>query len=133
KNSSLKASPNPDRASAPSSIRMVAMYRFLHIGFAFPGAIKMRDLEPAMTTIGDWVRYSALSWIVWTDKPASQVFQILRWHLDANDQVYIVKLDTLDSYGSLSPWIWTWMNSKTRTIATGPSLEHLMALAKPKT
>jgi hypothetical protein len=82
------------------------MYRFLHIGLTFPGVPKMRDLEPVMTTIGDWVRYSAVSWIVWTDKPVANVFATIRQHLDPYDQVFIVKIDTLDSFGNVGPWFW---------------------------
>ena len=111
------------------------MYRFLHIGFAFPGVPKMRDLEPVMGTIGDWVRYSAVSWIVWTDKPSRDVFLTIRQHLDPQDQVIIVKIEPTDSFGSISPWIWDWINSKTPTptVRSGMTLEEMLGLPKPKT
>ncbi len=107
------------------------MYRFLHIGFAFPGVPKMRDLEPVMSTIGDWVRYSALSWIVWTDKPPGEVFAAIYRHLDPQDNVLIAKIDTLDSFGRVQPWVWQWINSKTSqpTVLGGLSLEELVGLA----
>jgi hypothetical protein len=94
----------------------------------------MRDLEPAMATIGDWVRYSALSWIVWTDKPAGEIFATLRPYLDTQDQVLIIGVNMQDSFGSLTPWIWTWMNSKLAApaIAHAPTLEELLGLPKPK-
>jgi hypothetical protein len=112
----------------------MAMHRFVHIGFAFPGAIKMRDLEPVMGTIGDWVRYSPLSWIVWTDMPTGSIFARLRPYLDSQDQVLIAPLNLQDSFGSLSPWIWTWINSKTTapTISHGATLEEMLGLPKPK-
>ena len=72
----------------------------------------MRDLEPVMSTIGDWVRYSAVGWIVWTNQPAADVFWKLRRWLDIHDQVLIAKMDPTDSFGSLSPWIWPWIDSK---------------------
>jgi hypothetical protein len=89
------------------------MPRFVHVGFAFPGAIKMRDLEPAFYAMGDdWIRYSITSWIVWTDKPAATIFVMLRPYLDAGDQVLIAPIDVKEAFGSLSPWIWNWINSK---------------------
>jgi hypothetical protein len=75
-----------------------------------------------MSTIGDWIRYSALSWLVWTDKPVQTVFWTLRSHLDHNDQILIAKLDLNDSFGSLSPWIWTWIRSKGQPLLTGNDL-----------
>jgi hypothetical protein len=108
------------------------MHRFVHVGFAFPGAIKMRDLEPVMGTIGDWVRYSALSWVVWTDMPPTDIFVRLRPFLDSDDQVLIAGLNLQDSFGNLSPWIWTWINNKTTVIGHGPSFEELIGLPKPK-
>jgi hypothetical protein len=112
----------------------MAMNRFVHIGFAFHGVPKILDLEPVITTVGDWIRYSALSWIVWTDKPVGEIYFTLRRYLDAQDQVLVVKLDMLDSFGTLSPWIWEWINSKTgsTTVVTGRALEEALGLPKPK-
>jgi hypothetical protein len=109
------------------------MFRFLHIGFSFPGVPKMRDLEPAISLVGDWIRYSALSWIVWTDKPVPEVYQIIARSLDTQDQVLIAALNISDSIGILSPWIWTWINSKTiqPSIQTRDSVSELFALINP--
>jgi hypothetical protein len=86
--------------------------RFVHISFAFNGVPKMRDLEPAMTAVGDWVRYSQLCWIVWTDKPLAQIYLILQHHVDVDDQLLIADVDPRLMFGRLSPWIWQWVNSK---------------------
>ena len=112
----------------------MAMYRFVHIGFAFPGVIKMRDLEPVMTTMGDWIRYSATSWILWTDKTALQIFVTLQPHLDAQDQVLVAGINPQDTFGRLTPWIWNWMNSKRSmpSVAHAPTLDQLLGLPKPK-
>jgi hypothetical protein len=102
------------------------MHRFLHIGFAFPGPPKMRDLEPVLSTLGDWVRYSATSWILWTDKPTTELFLRIKPHLDAADQFLIAKIDPDDSIGWLSPWIWTWMRSKGVQVVQGNALAQLL-------
>ena|SRR5262249_32285782 len=112
------------------------MYRFVHVGFAFPGALKMRDLEPAFHAMGDdWVRYSATSWIIWTEKPTGTIFLRLRPYLDAEDQVLIVPVNMVEAFGSLSPWIWTWINSKfpRPVVETGLSANNaLQKLLPPK-
>jgi hypothetical protein len=95
----------------------------------------MRDLEPIMGTVGDWVRYSATSWIVWTDKQPRTIFLMLRPYLDAADQVLIVPIDMTDSFGFLSPWIWTWIKSKLPgQIVHGQPVTNALAdfLNKPK-
>ena len=79
--------------------------RFVHVGFVFPGAIKMRDLEPAFSLLGDdWIRYSALSWMIWTNKSTPEIYSVLLPFLDAKDQVLVVGIDHQDAFGFLSPW-----------------------------
>jgi len=106
---------------------MNMQHRFVHVGFAFPGAVKMRDLEPVFTTIGDWVRYSPLSWIVWTDHDAASIFLQLLPFLDSADQVLIAKIEPSDAIGRLTPWIWTWMHAKQASVsATDPMQQALV-------
>jgi hypothetical protein len=108
------------------------MHRFIHIGFAFAGVPKILDMEPVITQVGDWVRYSALSWIVWTDRPTPEIFAKIKPYLDANDQVLIAKLDFSDGFGWLSPWIWTWINSKVpSTVYTGQPLQSALQAYLP--
>ena|SRR5690242_7381764 len=106
------------------------MFRFVHIGFAFPGALKMRDLEPAFNALGgDWIRYSATNWIIWTDKPSNQIFYMIRAFLDNDDQVLIAPINVHELFGSLQPWIWNWMNSKLSSPAINTNPANALALA----
>lgn len=50
-----------------------------------------------MQTAGDWVRYSATNWIVWTDKNAEQIFSILKPHV-GNDQFLIVEVNMSEHF-----------------------------------
>lgn len=108
-------------------------HRFIHVGFAFPGVPKMLDLEPVMTRVAtDWIRYSSTNWILWTDRPVNDIFWQIRFALDPYDQVLVARMDLSDSYGFLSPWIWSWINSKrpgtTTTLAsTGSALANPLA------
>lgn len=110
------------------------MHRFIHIGFHFAGVPKVRDLEPAMTIIGDWIRYSTLSWIVWTEKSPADIYQLIQRSMDINDQFLIAKIEPTDLIGNVSPWIWTWMNSKLPPpgITTANSVDELLRLIRPR-
>jgi len=111
------------------------MHRLMHISFHFPGVPKVRDLEPVISAIGDdWIRYSVTSWILWTDKPAIEIYNRIRPHLDKDDQVLIIKMEMGEGFGWLSPWIWTWINSKVPgMVTTGEDLDKLLLAPPPPT
>ena len=98
---------------------------------------KDRELEPTFTAIGDdWIRISALCWILWTDKPAAHVFTLLQRLLDQTDQVLISRLDSRnlggsDMFGHLEPWIWNWLNSKSPNVyVTGQAATEMQYLPR---
>ena len=89
------------------------MHKFVHVGLAFPGVPKVRDLEPTITRVSsDWIRYSVTNWILWTDKRADEIYWALALNLDPQDQVLVAAIDHNQMFGFLSPWMWTWMQSK---------------------
>jgi hypothetical protein len=87
-------------------------HRFVHVGFSFAGVTKMRDLEPAFTAIGDWVRYSELNWLIWTEYSLDYIYGYLKPHVGPNDQVLISEIYARSFAGFLPTWIWGWINSK---------------------
>jgi hypothetical protein len=94
----------------------------------------MLDLEPVFYSTGDdWIRYSATNWLIWTDKSTAALFVTLRPHLDKMDQVLIVPIDIDEPFGSLSPWVWNWINSKlpSSPIKIGEQAEHWLLPFKP--
>lgn len=109
------------------------MYRFVHVGFYFPKVPKVQILEPVFAATGDdWIRYSANSWIIWTEKTPSDLYNHIRPHLHVEDQVLIVRLDLSEGFGWLSPWIWTWINSKVPgTILTGQPAQSPLPIPPP--
>ena len=87
--------------------------RFLHIGFGFAGVPRMLDLEPVFSAMGgDWIRYSKTTWILWSTLSPVEVMARLQPHIDQDDQVLIAPFLIQECWGSLPPWMWTWMSSK---------------------
>ncbi|HEY2034683.1 MAG TPA: hypothetical protein VGH02_13445 [Rhizomicrobium sp.] len=111
-------------------------HRFLQISFSFAERLKIEELESTMTAIGDdWIRFSALCWILWTDKPAIHVFTLLEPKLDKGDNIFIQALYDGDaplgreSYAVFPRWIWDWLNSKKAGyVSYGPEIEALKRL-----
>lgn len=96
------------------------MSRFIHIGFAFPGAAKTKVLEPVVSQAGDWIRYSASAWIVWTDKNPDQIYNLLAPHLTTHEQVLIAYLDLPSGYqGWMPKWVWDWISGKLNPLNLG--------------
>lgn len=87
--------------------------RFVHVGFAFPGVPKVLDLQPHVESVcQDWIRYSPLCWILWTNQPTATIYNSLARGMDTGDHVLISALVAEDLFGRMSPWVWDWMNSK---------------------
>jgi hypothetical protein len=105
------------------------MNRFVHVGFNFGTRVKILEIEPVFTAIGeDWVRYSPLCWILWTSKPSPHIYTLLAPHLDASDNCLVAAL-TNDMFGLLTPWIWEWMQSKKpESIVRGEAARQTMLL-----
>lgn len=104
------------------------MNRFIHVGFYFGGVPKILDLEPTFAALGDWVRYSATTWILWTNKSTEDVFIALRQKIDPADQMFIAYVVIEDCVGIVSPWIWTWIREKVPdgSIVVGQEFEIAM-------
>lgn len=87
--------------------------RFLHIGFIFSGPPRIKDLEPVFDASNDdWMRYAGTNWVVWTERPASEWYALVRSYIAPNEQVLIVGLNMEDRSGWLPSWMWDWMDSR---------------------
>ena len=88
------------------------MPKFLHVGFNFAGPLKIKELEPAFSSVGDWLRYSSSCWIIWTERSAQDVFSALKPYLVNDDQFLIVEINMYERNGWLPEWVWGWMNAR---------------------
>lgn len=107
-------------------------YKFLHIGFAFSGPPRVVDLEPIFNgSDDDWIRYSATSWIVWTQRSANDWYLVVQPHIGPQEQVLVVGLDMNERSGWLTKSIWDWIDIR-RGIHNRSFLDAIMALSPPK-
>jgi hypothetical protein len=88
------------------------MPRFIHIGFNFNGPILTTALEPAMMQLGDWIRYSASCWIVWTNYQPHVIADHIKNYVGPNDHYLVVALDMTAHQGWMPKWVWDWINDK---------------------
>lgn len=112
------------------------MNALIHVGFAFPGVPKMRDLEPIMSAIADdWIRYSSTNWILWTSRTAPEILNVIFTNIDPQDNVLVSPFDAKGCIGRLPQWAWTWLNTKGAEISTGSAVYNALmgfpALPKP--
>lgn len=102
--------------------------RIVQVTFYFAEKLKVEELEPVFTAIGDdWVRFSALSWLLWTAKPSPHIYTLIKPHLAENDQILIAPLRKSDFFGYLSPWVWGWIHQKLpdKPLVFGPDADAL--------
>lgn len=105
--------------------------RYLLVMFNFPRNVKSVELEPVFSAIGDdWFRFSPLTWILWTPKPATDVYVLLKAYLEAGDSIFISALSKTDMIAQVDMWVWDWLNSKdeSRPFQYGSEAEMLPRL-----
>lgn len=93
---------------------MNSIYHFYHIGISFPLGTRTNAIDYVLNNIinDDWVRYSANTWIVWSQKSAHDIYLMLSPHLNQTEQVLVFPIDANNRYGFASQWIWQWIDSK---------------------
>jgi hypothetical protein len=84
----------------------------------FPILPKTSAIDLVLNFIGDeWIRYSLNNWIIWTEKPASEIDSLVRRQLAADDQILIFALNTDDRAGFAAPWVWEWLEARKKARA----------------
>jgi hypothetical protein len=105
--------------------------KFLHIGFTFAGPPRMKDLEPVFTASGDdWIRYSAASWIVWTEKSATDWYMIVKPHIAPFEYILITGMDMNERMGWQPQSVWDWIDAR-RGVTRNYLAEILRQLPPP--
>jgi len=61
---------------------------------------------------GDWVRFNAFTWFLWTDTPPGEINTALVSKLGQASSIVIASLETRAAVGWAPPWIWNWLNDR---------------------
>lgn len=64
------------------------------------------------SNVGEWIRLSPFSWLIWTNKPSTQVANAFKEFLKPEDIVIAVYVDPRQAAGSAPQWVWNWINAK---------------------
>ncbi len=83
--------------------------QFLHVGFDWGNAPKLKQLEEIFNRASDWLRYAPNCWILWTGRSPNQWARRIRPLLDPGDHFFICKLDIDERQGWLPRWVWDWL------------------------
>jgi hypothetical protein len=86
--------------------------QFLHIGFAFYGEPKVKELETIFNLALDWLRYAPNCWIVYTSSDAQKWYSRVKPLLSENEFVFIVRIDLQERQGWLPKWAWDWIKKE---------------------
>lgn len=77
------------------------------------GNIKSMDLM--IGNCGDWVRFNASTWIVWSEANSLAISNHIRSWLKPEDSVLVIALDASDMNGWAPKWVWDWINAKAQS------------------
>jgi hypothetical protein len=97
----------------------------------FPANPKTLGVDSALNATGDeWIRYSFSNWIVWTEKPASEISRAVRGGLGSDDQVIVAELNLNERDGWAAKWIWEWLDSRKPGVRNS-SLAEILSQSGP--
>lgn len=67
-----------------------------------------------MSVVGDWMRFSAWTWIVASQYNPTQIRDTLRVAMKPNDHFLILEVNVTGTDGIAQPWIWEWLRTRNR-------------------
>ena len=91
------------------------MARLYHVSLRFeviPTSEDIPKLEAQFSEIGDWMRFSALSWLVSSRLNPTQIRDKLRLTLKPADHLLVLEVNTTGADGWALPWVWEWIRSR---------------------
>ena len=85
--------------------------RFLHLGFSYNPAVSIEELDVVVGSEAlDFVRYAYNLYILWSPSDTETIVRkILRVNNMLGANVFVAEVVMLDSFGSLPPWVWSWI------------------------
>jgi|TARA_R100000365_G_C2719116_1_gene52158 hypothetical protein len=69
-------------------------------------------IDGILGTAGDWVRYNAQTWFLWTEWEVGPLSGLLRKHLMDEDSFIVFPFDPLNANGWSPNWVWAWFQAR---------------------
>lgn len=67
------------------------------------------ELIKSIKSFGTWAKPCESYWLISTSIDAKEIFAKLKPYIDANDSIFITRIDLSDRAGWLSQELWNWM------------------------
>jgi hypothetical protein len=74
-----------------------------------PTDAKITEIDEALGTTSDWLRFGGHNWILWTESSAVQIYASLAAKLSQNDSELVLKFDPYDYSGWAPKWVDDWI------------------------
>jgi hypothetical protein len=87
------------------------MARFLNVGFVQPiGPEQRQALEIVLNEATDWLRYSSLSYLLWTSQSPQVWTDKIRATPGMESHSFLIApIDMGEKWGIQQKWIWEWI------------------------
>jgi hypothetical protein len=72
--------------------------------------INPERIEAFLSEAGDWLRFDAWSWLMYSSYSAHDIASALKEKLLPEDSIMIIACDPNDYSGFAQPWVWDWIN-----------------------
>jgi len=69
-------------------------------------------VDAGLSDIGDWVRFNAFTWFVWTGKSKEEIFKSIAESTGGGFEGVIMAVQPESAVGFAKTWIWDWLNDK---------------------
>lgn len=81
--------------------------------------INPEGIEEILSQAGDWMRFDAWSWLIYSSYSAHDITSALRGKLLPEDNIMIIACDPTDYSGFAQQWVWDWINKYRTPIPAG--------------
>jgi hypothetical protein len=72
----------------------------------------IQRIDALLSALGDWVRFSGMTWLLATDHSSPDIYAKLATFLKKDDSELIIRADPSDYSGWAAHWIDNWITSK---------------------
>ena len=103
-----------------------------HIDFQWAYSLpKTQEIEPTFNRLGNWARFSNLSWYLWSNYSAVEIYNFLKVHTfvtgtGIEDFVVVTALQPENHFGYAPAWFWNWYQNVRERDPTADVLSFLL-------